>query len=102
MNLRPLPPQGSALPTAPHPDFYDFIILSHFILKVKAFLKILQHFCVFDDKGALVVGVRSGWRSTIRGVGLEFPVEYIDLLRKSDIMISEAGACFSFMMKENL
>ena len=28
-----------------------FIILSHFILKVKAFLKILQHFCVFDDKG---------------------------------------------------
>ena len=23
LNLRPLPPQGSALPTAPHPDFYE-------------------------------------------------------------------------------
>ena len=46
--------------------------------------------------------MRSGWRITIRGVGMEFPVEDIDLLRKSDIMISEAGACFSFMMKENL
>ena len=39
LNLRPLPPQGSALPTAPHPDT---ILLLSFLLRMKLTLKIIN------------------------------------------------------------
>ena len=50
MNLRPLPPQGSALPAAPHPDLYDFDIIPRFDLKVKPFLKFFLIFLEFFEK----------------------------------------------------
>ena len=45
LNLRPLPPQGSALPTAPHPDLYRFLpkalyIITPVLTKVKMFFEI--------------------------------------------------------------
>ena len=45
LNVRPLPPQGSALPTAPHPDllssaFADFGIIAHCLDKVNRIFQI--------------------------------------------------------------
>ena len=49
MNLRPLPPQGSALPAAPHPDLYDLHIISHIFTKVKPFFEsFLNYFLGLD------------------------------------------------------
>ena len=40
MNLRPLPPQGSAIPTAPHPDAL-FLALSHNFIR-----SVVTCFCI--------------------------------------------------------
>ena len=39
LNLRPLPPQGSALPAAPHPDFATLVLYHIFLFKSSLFLK---------------------------------------------------------------
>ncbi len=55
MNPRPLPPQGSALPTAPHPVIHDvpqstLYIISHIFRFVKGFLKKISDFFVNQRK----------------------------------------------------
>ncbi len=62
MNLRPLPPQGSALPAAPHPETLGFaspIIITQRIALVKGlFLFFLIFFCFFQKKTVEVVKAR--------------------------------------------
>ena len=48
MNLRPLPPQGSALPAAPHPDLCDLYIIAQRFDKVNREIEFfLRFFCFF-------------------------------------------------------
>ena len=55
LNLRPLPPQGSALPAAPHPDRppyrVDLNIIAHPFLFVKPFLEKKKIILRFRSKG---------------------------------------------------
>ena len=46
MNLRPLPPQGSALPTAPHPDFVWFCVVRRVLSVDRRSLTKGQTLCV--------------------------------------------------------
>ena len=61
LNPRPLPPQGSALPTAPHPDLTGywwrpiFYIIAYFFWFVKCFFKkilIWQNFFICYNKNS--------------------------------------------------
>ena len=49
MNLRPLPPQGSALPAAPHPDLYDPHIISRKCFLVKYFFEKIYKNLLFGE-----------------------------------------------------
>ena len=66
MNLRPLPPQGSALPAAPHPDHRDshhsLTIIARADGFVNTFLKKMQTFLSFFRKiEVLIIFVTIRW-----------------------------------------